>query len=650
MTTAQATALYGTEQPRPEIEHLVAGPLSLELENGAIRYIRHSGKEAIRGIDYLVRDSSWRTPPAALTTDVFEQTPDGFRVVLQGEVRQDEIHYRYTLEIKGSKEGELEIAAEGEALATFMTNRTGFVVLHPIKDVAGKPVTVTHKDGSTTRTTFPELISPGQPIFDIRSLRHEVADGLFVTCRMEAAFPHDPETIYEMEDQRNWTDASFKTYVCSLLDPWPYELAQGAKVSQRISLTFEGAAPEAAVGADGPVTIRFGDGEQGRVPAIGLGLMPAYRAAATAAVAALGKLRPAFFTAYVEADAQDLAAILGDYADLAQALEAEVQLELILPAGRPTAELLGAVADACGKAGLRPARLLPGPALYLKSIQPVGPWPEVADLGHIYNQARKAFPGVTILGGMISYFTELNRKRPPTATIDAISCTTSPIVHAADDRSVMETHEALPAVLASMAAMTATVETAPTKLGLHIGPSAIAMRHNPYGVATAPNPQRERVAMAEDDPRQKGLYAAAWSVGYAAAIVDGGRAVGGVATLALNHLSGPAGVLGEGGRVLPVFHVMRALCRASGAPVRPLDIGGPGVAGFAWQCSGRDHLLVANQGAEPVRLALAGTLSGHLLDTSSFPAAADAAWLDTPPEALGPALDLGPYAVLIAAA
>lgn len=641
MTTTAGLALYGTEQERPEVKRLVAGPSSLELENGAIRYVRYSGFEAIRGIDYLVRDSSWRTPPAALTLRSLDEGEDGFRVVIEGEVRQDEIHYAYTLTITGSAEGELTVEAEAEALSTFMTNRTGFVVLHPIRNVAGKPVTVTHKDGRASEATFPELISPAQPIFDIRALRHQVADGLFVTCRMEAAFPHDRDAIFEMEDQRNWSDASYKTYVGSLLNPWPYEIARGAKVSQRITLTFEGVAPVAADETAAPTTLRFGEGITGRLPAIGLGLMPAYRARAGATGTILAALDPAFFTAYVEADAGDVSATLADYAALAETLGAEVQLELILPPGRPPAELLDETAAACETVGLAPARVLACPAPYLRSIQPIGPWPDVSDLGHIYNQARRTFPDAVVLGGMCSYFTELNRKRPPAATIDAISCTTSPIVHAADDRSVMETLEALPAVLLSMAAM------APGK-PLHVGPSAIAMRHNPYGAATAPNPAGERVAMAEDDPRQKGLFAAAWSVGYAAGIVRGSEAVGGVATLALNHLAGPSGVVDEDGTVRPVFHVMRALCRAGGAEIRPLDIDSEALAGLAWHHDGRDHLLVANLTAEPIRLVSASKLEGHVLDARTMPDSFDPAWLDRPGETIEPTLELGAFAVLFA--
>jgi hypothetical protein len=51
---------------------------------------------------------------------------------------------------------------------------------------------------------------------------------------------------------------------------------------------------------------------------------------------------------------------------------------------------------------------------------------------------------VRLGGGMLSYFTELNRKRVPGELIDFVTHCTNPIVHAADDLSVMQTLEALP--------------------------------------------------------------------------------------------------------------------------------------------------------------------------------------------------------------
>ena len=67
MAPSRATMLYGTEWPRAETRLLRAGPLTIELEGGTVRYVRHGGVEAIRGIDYLLRDRNWATPAARLS-------------------------------------------------------------------------------------------------------------------------------------------------------------------------------------------------------------------------------------------------------------------------------------------------------------------------------------------------------------------------------------------------------------------------------------------------------------------------------------------------------------------------------------------------------------------------------------------------------
>jgi hypothetical protein len=45
-----------------------------------------------------------------------------------------------------------------------------------------------------------------------------------------------------MEDHRNWTDASFKTYVRPLALPWPYALPAGEGVTQSVTVTLRGTA------------------------------------------------------------------------------------------------------------------------------------------------------------------------------------------------------------------------------------------------------------------------------------------------------------------------------------------------------------------------------------------------------------------------
>ena len=45
---------------------------------------------------------------------------------------------------------------------------------------------------------------------------------------------------FEMEDPRNWSDASFKTYVRPLAEPWPYTMPKGQSFTQKVSLNFSG--------------------------------------------------------------------------------------------------------------------------------------------------------------------------------------------------------------------------------------------------------------------------------------------------------------------------------------------------------------------------------------------------------------------------
>ncbi len=162
---------------------------------------------------------------------------------------------------------------------------------------------------------------------------------------------------------------------------------------------------------------------------------------------------------------------------------------------------------------------------------------------------------------MLSSFTELNRKRPKAALFDFITHTTCSIVHAADDRSVMETLETLPAIIASTRAM---IGEKPYR----IGPSAIAARMNPYGEGVLDNPSNRRVCLTNHDPRQRGLFNAAWTLGYIAAC-----AYGGVTSVAMGAATGPLGFVHhraadrpqpyfdsiDGPAVYPAFHVMAGL-------------------------------------------------------------------------------------------
>jgi len=163
----RAVKLFGTDEPPAETRVLSAGPLSAELDAGNLRYICLNGREAIRAISYVVRDQYWGTYNPEIEDFEIEESNGGFAVRYTGICRGEGEEFRYSAAITGHSNGALTFEAEGMPVTDFLTNRTGFVVLHPVAGVSGFPADVLDVEDKITRTTFPELIDPKQPIMHL---------------------------------------------------------------------------------------------------------------------------------------------------------------------------------------------------------------------------------------------------------------------------------------------------------------------------------------------------------------------------------------------------------------------------------------------------------------------------------------------------
>jgi D-apionolactonase len=549
---SRALLLYGTEEPVPPPRLLRAGPLSVEFEGGNLRYVRFRGEEVIRAIAFLVRDRAWATCVPTLRDLCVEERQDGFDVAYSGTVEDRGGRLAYTARIAGrGSDGTLVFEAEARAETDFVTCRTGFVVLHPLEGVAGRAAEVEHVDGRRVRRAFPRLIDPVQPMLDLRQLTHETPSGVRVTCRMEGE-------AFEMEDHRNWTDASFKTYVRPLSKPWPFTLRAGETLRQSVTLICATglAAPAVSVGtATSAIEVKLGQ-EIGPMPAIALGCTPEEAETTLRHPGLLPASGVCRLVCRLDPGQGHDDDALGVYSRLAAQTGVAIELQLVIASLDGIEAEIEAVADAVRRAELDLAALMVSPSPDLKSVTPGQPWPPCPPLDALYRAARRAFPGVKLGGGMFSYFTELNRKRPPRELLDFITFSTCPIVHAGDDRSVMESLEALPYVAESARAIAGD-------LPYVVGPSAIGMRDNPYGPTGLPNPQAIRQAMSGPDPRQAGLFGAAWTLGYAARF-----AAGGARRVAVSAPVGPFGIAADSGRVHPVFHVLHGLARLEGEALR----------------------------------------------------------------------------------
>src|SRR4051812_4970665 len=146
-TLTHEAMLFGTDVPVQPPLMLTAGPLSAELEDGNLRYIRYHGREMLRAISYLVRDCNWATYRPEIANLRIDADGDGFRVNYDGRVSDATQALTYTALIEGRSDGTLTFTVNATAQSAFTTNRAGFVVLHPIIGVAGNPVEIEEVDG-----------------------------------------------------------------------------------------------------------------------------------------------------------------------------------------------------------------------------------------------------------------------------------------------------------------------------------------------------------------------------------------------------------------------------------------------------------------------------------------------------------------------
>lgn len=607
MAQDESTIRFGTTEPPPPRRDVALGPLTFRVEGGNLRRLAWRGTEVVRGLSAPIRDESWGTWTEEDASEEAEDGPGRFRLTR-----------RFTA-ARGALAGRLEILAEArndaarvEAQLSLSTSRdlsvsrAGFCLLHPVAGVAGQGLRVTHPGGGAEDTAFPASISPGQPVFDIEVLSHRVG-----ATQVEIRFDGE---VFEMEDQRNWGDASYKTYCRPLRLPTPYTLPAGETVSQRITITLGDAeeAPVEATGSEGPV--------EARMPDLLLAAEP-------------GWLRPggpfpaSGLLLRLRADSPEDATLSEVAETLAQG--GTLDIEAVVPAEADPAEALDALARRLAQAGLHPRHVIALPEAYLKSYQPDGTWPGEPSPETCAEAATQAFPEARIGLGMLTNFTELNRRPVPEGLGQYVTHGSSAIVHAADDASVLETLEALPQVFADARHIAGA-------RALRLGLVSIGMRSNPYGAALAANPDYGRRTMTAQDPRQKGLLAAAYAIAAASA-----AARAGAEAMALASPAGPFGITGSEGDARPILHALVALHALLGRAVHVDPV--PGLHGFGWETGA----VLANATLDPVTVP-APFPTGAILSPATAQAARDPNWQASATGPLPEQVTLGPCDCLFA--
>ncbi|WP_314650748.1 hypothetical protein [uncultured Microbacterium sp.] len=542
---------------------LRAGAWTLDLDDrGVLRHVRLGDREVLRGLAGVVRDADWGTVEGVVTVERCEIEENGFSVSFTSVHRGAGVDLAWTGTLTGLPDSTVRMTFDGRATGPTRTNRIGLVALHAL-DGAGHPVDVIHTDGSVQSSRFPELVAPHQPFLDVAGFRQRTDDG----AEIEILFEGD---VFETEDQRNWSDASFKTYSRPLSLPFPYPLDAGETVQQSVTLRATGALPPPADRAPRSVTVRVQD-EPASWPRLGTGWATGHSRAADAVAA----LRPAWVRVDVTVDTD------GDVTRataLAEAAAAGLTVELALT-----------VSDGAPSAAIVP--LLDVAAVdHVLVYSPGAPTTSAAALAAV----RALVPAATpVRGGTDGNLAELNRF-PPASVGDGVALSINAQVHDDADLAVMQTTEAYPAMIATARHRGDTEHVT-------VSPVTLRPRRNLYATA-APRPVGDGVDPATIDARQHDPFAAAWTVAVLAAL-----SAAGVADATLFEHAGPRGILRSDGGRTPVADVLAAAFSAGGALRITSD--DPSVVGIALRIDDRTVVILANTTDSPRDVALDGIVS-----------------------------------------
>ncbi len=474
----------------PDLD-LKAGRFSLKLSGGMLRYLLLDGSEAIRCLYFALRDKNWGTIPEELVSIDTDIKPNAFEINYETRYRDKEESIDFVVKgrISGTEDNVVKWEFDGTVESDFARNRIGFCLLHPAS-AAGRPCKLVHCDGTTQNSTFPKLISPHQPFMDLKSIEYG---------GVVSEFEGD---VFEMEDQRNWTDASYKIYSTPIGLPFPVEVVRGDTIRQSITFRISDPdnKPSVEVLADKsmPIGIFRASGEPQKLLELGW-----------------------IYSGKLATEELDLVKALPD---------GHVRLDI-----RPTTDP-GFVSQAVADIKLAGKHLIPflhiddqtPDSFYLEVLKPAT-CDRIALVGcqdlkivpaeridPLVNAIHSRFGGIPVSAGSDAFFTEFNRNRISPEKADAFVFSINPQVHAFDNLSIIETLEGQEAV----------VKTAIAICGgkpVWVSPVTLKMRWNPNATAEEMVPPGEMPSNV--DVRQSEPFCACWTLASIGRMSNAGAAL-----------------------------------------------------------------------------------------------------------------------------
>jgi len=581
--------LHGSDAPPTVLSTLQAGPVTALLDGIDLRYVRVGTIEVVRRLYVAVRDQHWNTIPAQTSNLRVEARPDSFIVAFEARHRDGPLDFHWRGQIEGTAHGIIRYEIDGTAGSDFRYNRIGLCVLHPMRECAGRPFRGETPSGPISGR-LPALIGPQRSVNGRLQALFPSVNMLTIDLDGDVAGRFDFQgDLFEMEDQRNWTDASFKTYSTPIAMGFPHTATTGQVIRQSVGFSLHVGVPPVAP-EDAPPRLTLGSRTGRRLPAIGYGMSSTEAPLTVREANLLRATRPDHLRV-------DLRLAPPDWTvPLEQALDASAKLDCALEAALHIS--IGADDQLADLAARLRGRSRVVRFLIYNADARTGE-PSETTSAELMELARRhlggAAPDATFAGGSDMNFCELNRTRPDAVAMDAICYAINPQVHAFDDLSLVETIEAQAETVRSAQALAPGTP-------IVVSPVTLRQRFNPFARTTEAGQRPDRLPSSVD-PRQASLLGAAWTVGSIKALSESG-----VAAVTYYETTGWRGLLeaesgaplpelfpSQPGMAFPLYHVFADLAEWKTGTLVELESNRPlAVTGLAVDHGGSLHVLVAN--------------------------------------------------------
>lgn len=432
--------------------------------------------EVVRRIYFVFQDLNWTARPWIISNEKVFAREDSFEITFDARGTFDAEPFRWSGTMSGDSEGIVSFDVEGSADAPFIRNRLGLCVLHPMS-VAGHECIVETVTGAAVPTCFPVDISPHQPFTDVRAITHEVLPDAWASTRLIGE-------IFETEDHRNWSDASYKTYSTPISVPFPVEVRPGEDLWQSVAVAVD-CEDVTVEPADTAAVVTVGP-DLTRRPGIGLQIPADAPPPTDIELARLRDLGLSHLRVDVRASDPLASQYVEAAARQAKAIDTRLVVALFVEDAWALAILAGQLAG-----------VLVDTWLVFEAAAKV-------TSGGLVAAARRAFGDDARLGGGTNlYFTELNREPPDTSQLEVVAFSLNPQVHASDSATLVQNLAAQGVVAANALRLAGTA-------AIHVGPVTLRPRFNPN--ATDPTRDVSSTVLPSDvDARQPSRFCAAWT-------------------------------------------------------------------------------------------------------------------------------------------